>query len=222
MEVTEVTSSNDDAATPSNVAQHQAAASQASQPLVPGSLLAAWVIGPYLVVQTLALAYFATLTAFASDGQSLAKWLVFLPEPLSVFVAELTEDNFRSFQRNAIATCSAGLGGAVFMLREFYLNFAYGKKRLGQKRLFLRAREIPRYVLLPFSSCILGPIGLALLQAGAIVFAGFSAGKDIPQFTTIAVCFLLGFSYHDTLGGLRDLSKKFWGGRAGDRKTTKH
>lgn len=58
------------------------------------------------------------------------------------------------------------------MIREFYINFANAS---------LRNREIPRYILLPFSSIILGPISIFLLQAGAIVFAGFSAEKSIPD-----------------------------------------
>ncbi len=175
-----------------------------------GSLLAAWVIGPYLVIQMLALAYLSTLTAFAPDGSSLGRWMPLLPDSISAFLAEMTQENFKSFQRNMIAACSAGLGGAVFMVREFYLSFSYGREKKGQLRIFLRAREIPRYLLLPVSSCVLGPIGIALLQAGAIVFSGYSENRDIPFFTTIAVCFCLGFCYHDTLGGLQAWSGTLW------------
>ncbi len=186
-----------------------------------GSLLAGWVIGSYLIAQTICLVVLAALTAFAPDGVSLAKWLSFLPSLITVFVRELQEARFPAFQRYTLGTCAAGLGGAVFMIREFYLNFSYGKKRLGQPRLFLQTREIPRYIMLPISSCILGPVGLSLLRAGAIVFSGFSSGRDVPLFTTVAVCFLLGFSYHDTLGGLRSLSKKFWGPHDSERQTRK-
>ncbi len=176
-----------------------------------GSIPAAWVIGPYLVLQTASLIFLAVLTAFAPDGTILSSWLSFLPTTLTTFISEIPEARFLSFQRNTLAACSAGLGGAVFMIREFYISFSYGRKPLGQKRLFLELHEIPRYVLLPLSSCVLGPVGLALLQAGAIVFSGFSSQRDVPLFTTVAVCFLLGFSYHDTLGGLRALSRNFWG-----------
>jgi hypothetical protein len=51
------------------------------------------------------------------------------------------------------------------MIREFYISFAYGSAKY---QTFLEAAEIPRYVLLPLSSFVLGPVGLALLQAGAI------------------------------------------------------
>jgi len=96
------------------------------------------------------------------------------------------------------------------MIREFYINFAYGSAPPGQPPSFLKAAEIPRYVLLPLSSFVLGPVGLALLQTGAIIFSGFSAGHDVPFFTIVAVCFLLGFSYHDTLKALKDLSGRLF------------
>jgi hypothetical protein len=54
-----------------------------------------------------------------------------------------------------IASCAAGIGGAVFMVLEYYIHVAY--PRPGHK--FLMREEIPRYTLLPFSSTILGAKG---------------------------------------------------------------
>lgn len=172
-----------------------------------GSLLAAWVIGPYLAIQTVTLALVAVLTWLSSDWESLLTWLPLPAATSGSFLSGLPGTKFLRFQREVLAACSAGLGGAVFMIREFYVSFAYGNKK---DRLieFLETDEIPRYLLLPLSSFILGPVGLALLQAGAIVFSGFSARHDVPLFTIIAVGFLLGFGYHDTLIALRNMSRK--------------
>ncbi len=179
-------------------------------PAFHGSVPAALVIGPYLVLQLSTLGLLAALSAVAPNGEWLSQWLPASLAGLMTILGKIPTEQFADFQRHVLAFCFAGMGGAVFMIREFYLNFAYGHKRLGQPRRFLQASEIPRYILLPVSSCILGPVGVALLQAGAIVFSGLSAEQDIPSFTLIAVSFVLGFSYHDTLNGLRGISRKIW------------
>ena len=181
------------------------------------SLFAAWVIGPYLVLQTISLAFLAVVTWLCSDWAALSSWLLVECRPLARLSQGFRRQSFVPYQREVLAACSAGLGGAVFMIREFYLNFAYGKKRLSQPRRFLQASEIPRYILLPFSSFVLGPVGLALLQAGAIIFSGWSSDRLVPLFTIVAVCFLLGFGYHDTLNALRDRSKETLEFRASPR-----
>lgn len=175
-----------------------------------GSVFAAWTIGPYLVLQMLVLAWLATLVAYAPDGAALARWLSFMPDPLPEVLVQMSDEDFGAFRRNAIAAASAGLGGAVFMVREFYLAFAYGEPAKAGVPRFLHSREIPRYVLLPLSATLLGPVGLALLQVGAIAFTGMAGERQIPIFTTVAVCFGLGFGYHDTLGGVRRWSRSFW------------
>jgi hypothetical protein len=130
----------------------------------------------------------------------------------------VTPEKFAPFRQLALAAGSAGTGGSIFMIREFYINFAYGSLNPEGRRTFLRNREIPRYILLPFSSLVLGPFSIFLLQAGAIVFAGFTADKAIPDYTVMAVSFLFGFSYHDSLKGLQALSRKILGGEKGERK----
>jgi hypothetical protein len=64
----------------------------------------------------------------------------------------LPQTKFSTFQKIILAACSAGVGGIVFMIREFYLNFAYDTRPVSKYKLtdpppFLRAYEIPRYVL---------------------------------------------------------------------------
>jgi hypothetical protein len=154
--------------------------------------LAVWIIGSYLVIEIIVLSLAAIVCWGASD------W----------FAKLIDDEKIRIFQKLVLSACAAGIGGAVFMVREFYLNVAYGPPHGDRK--YLRNGEIPRYVLLPFSSVVLGPVGLCLLLAGSIVFGTFSSGQEIPIFSVIAVGFLLGFAYHDTLKALRKLSRKLF------------
>jgi hypothetical protein len=154
--------------------------------------LAVWVIGFYLVIEIIVLSLAAIICWGAPD------W----------FTTLIADEKVRIFQKLVLSACAAGIGGAVFMVRQFYLNVAYGPPY--GNREYLRNAEIPRYVLLPFSSVILGPVGLCLLLAGSIVFGTFSSGQEIPIFSVIAVAFLLGFAYHDTLNSLRKLSRKLF------------
>jgi hypothetical protein len=179
--------------------------------------IAALVIGPYLLVHVLLLSY-VLLFVWISDGWStLSRFLPVLPDLSST---EAMRDRFALFQQLVLAACAAGLGGAVFMIREFYINYAYGSEDKQNRKRFLKRREIPRYVLLPISSVVMGPITVALLQIGAIAFVGVADKKDIPHFTIVAVGFILGFSYHDTLGGFRQLSKSIAFGRSQDKENS--
>lgn len=171
--------------------------------------VAAWVIGPYLVIHIILLAYVGFWVWLSADW----KQFLGLPyNPLSTdsFIGILSPQKFALFRQIAIAACSAGIGGAVFMIREFYINYAYGTEDNKGRLRYLKNREIPRYVLLPFSSIVLGPISIFLLQAGAIVFAGFSSQKNIPDYTIVTVSFLFGFAYHDSLRALRKLSRRMF------------
>jgi hypothetical protein len=161
--------------------------------------IAAWVIGPYLAVHVLFFLYIWILFWL----QAGPKQPVLLSVGLSTI--ELSPESFATFRQLILAASSAGIGGAVFMIREFYISYAYGKNQE-----YLKSREIPRYVLLPLSSVILGPIAIFLLQAGAIVFVGTVGDGKIPDYTIVAVSFLFGFSYHDSLRALRKLSQRMF------------
>ncbi len=120
------------------------------------------------------------------------------------------------FQDLVLASCAAGLGGAVFMVREFYINYCFGRERIAimeqtetkvkqdKQRVYLQAEHMPRYVLLPISSTILGPIVLSLLTAGTISLEG---SQGISRHVIVIVCFVLGYAYHDTLKFMADLSR---------------
>lgn len=161
---------------------------------------AAWIIGLYLVLHTLLLVGLSLLVWLASD------WKQFFDlAGISHLSSKLafTTDKFSLFQRLALSACAAGLGGSVFMIREFYIKFCYGRSNE-----FLKRREIPRFVLLPFSSIVLGPISLALAKTGAITFGALSTSTNVPLLTVVGVSFVLGFAYHDTLKWLAKLSER--------------
>lgn len=166
----------------------------------------ALVIGPYLVAHTLILSVVALLTWLAADWP---QWFQLMPW-LSAPSPTLLPEKFRAFQSVIVSACAAGLGGAVFMIREFYIKYAYGRDKKDGTKEFLQATEIPRFVLLPFSSVILGPVSYALAKTGAIAFAGISVAGEVPVFTAAALGFILGFAYHDTLGALRELSRRIF------------
>ena len=172
--------------------------------------LTAWVIGPYLVVQVSLLSYFALVTWLAPDWKTLAQLIPLPPFSLETLWQGIQPQKFHTFQSIILASCAAGIGGAVFMVRSFYLNYAYGRENDQQKVNFLQKKEIPRYILLPFSSIILGPIALGLLLSGSIIFSGFATEREIPYFSAVTISFLLGFSYHDTLKLLRNLSRQIF------------
>ncbi|MBI4246127.1 MAG: hypothetical protein HY614_02965 [Candidatus Rokubacteria bacterium] len=185
-------------------------ADKGTQQVVRGSLTAALVIGPFLVLYTLLLGYMALIVWLSEDWASFLAFLGFRDQALTPAFS-LPPAKFTTFQTIVVAACSSGLGGIVFMIREFYINFAYGRENKEKNTWeFLRSSEIPRYVLLPFSSVVLGPVGLALLHAGAVIFVGVSRETDLPLYSVVGVSFLLGFGYHDTLGALRRLSRKLF------------
>jgi len=193
------------------------------QNLKGGSITAACVIGPFLVIYAVVLVYLALSAWLSEDWASFFSFL----RMTSVGFTEgrtLPQEKFATFQQIALAACSAGLGGVVFMIREFYLNFAYDTRPASKRKPtdpppFLRAYEIPRYVLLPFSSVVLRPVGLALLQAGSLIFVGFSKETPTPMYSIVAVSFLLGFAYHDTLAALRRLSRNLFETGKGEEDT---
>jgi len=189
----------------------------ADQTGTPPDLIAAWVIGIYLVLEVLLLGYVAAMFWLSSDINQLLNFSLH-SSGFDLLRSVVTPDKFASLRQLALAACSAGTGGSAFMIREFYINFAYGSQNSNGHLTYLRNREIPRYILLPFSSIVLGPISIFLLQAGAIVFAGFSVDKAIPDYTIITVSFLFGFSYHDSLKALRNLSLKMLGGGSDEGK----
>jgi hypothetical protein len=170
-------------------------------------LVSAWIIGPYLVLHTLFLTGLCLLVWLASDWSQFFELI-----RIHTLTQPIDPDKFGIFQRIVISACAAGLGGGVFMIREFYIKFSYGRDNQ-----FLQRKEIPRYILLPFSSIILGPISLAFANAGAITFAGLSATDDIPTFTMIGLSFVLGFAYHDTLRGLAKLSENTFTSKKTDK-----
>ncbi len=171
----------------------------------------ALIIGPYLAAQTLILSVVALLTWLAADWDQWFKLMRWLPAQKP----ELLPEKFRTFQIVIVSACAAGLGGTVFMIRDFYQKFAFGfdreeETKEGKKKYkeFLGAKDIPRFILLPFSSVILGPISYALAKTGAIAFAGLSAAGGVQMHTAVVLGFLLGFGYHDTLNALRELCRR--------------
>lgn len=182
----------------------------------PANLTAAWVIGVYLVLEVGILGYVGVIFWLASEVNQVL-FLPLRPSFFELFWPAVTPDKFAHLRQLVLAGCLAGTGGSVFMIRQFYIRFAYGERYEGVKT-YLKNREIPRFVLLPFSATILGPISIFLLQAGAIVFAGFSPDKTIPDYTVVTVSFLFGFSYHDSLDKLSELSRKMLGGKKEEDK----
>ncbi len=172
--------------------------------------VAAWIIGPYLVLHTLFLIGLCLLVWLASDWPQFFEFI-----RVRTPTQPIDPDKFEVFQRIVISACAAGLGGGVFMIREFYIKFSYGRDNE-----FLQRKEIPRYVLLPFSSIILGPISLALAKAGTITFAGLSATAEVPAFTMVTLSFVLGFAYHDTLKGLAKLSENIFTSKKSEKATS--
>jgi hypothetical protein len=93
----------------------------------------------------------------------------------------VADPKLADLQNIVLAASVAGIGGAVYMVREFYLSVNPRESgESGAQKAPLRLKEIPRYVLLPFSSVVLGPVGFSLLLAGSIVFNGFSSGRPVP------------------------------------------
>jgi len=171
----------------------------------PSDTLAAWVIGVWLAVQIVVLCWMALTVWLRSD---LPSWLLFLITPRP---ENLSPERLAAFQRLVISGCMAGVGGAVYAVQRFSVAYAYGYKDKEGNMQFLKRKEIARYPLVALSSVILGPITIALAQAGAITFTGFAAGKQMPMFTVVGLSFVLGFAYHDTLKALTRLSKKYLG-----------
>lgn len=180
-------------------------------------ITAIWVIGPYLVILVIFFVSVWVLYWLLPDLKhplcfSIDRCLLYLQLPL---------DSFKEFRRVVLSACSAGIGGAVFMIREFYIHCS-GKTitdNSGEKTFFLRNRDIPRYVLLPFSSIILGPISIFLLRAGAIVFIGLNkAPTDIPEYAVTIVGFVFGYCYHDALRFIRKLFQRLVGQKGEDEK----
>lgn len=165
--------------------------------------VAAWTIGPYLVLHTLLLSSLAVITWLATDWNNFFQLIPFISSPLQ----SLPHGKFALFQKIVIAACSAGLGGGVFMIKGFYVKYAYGNGTENGGKEFLKAKEIPRFILLPISSVILGPISLCLLKMGSIPFVGFSGESHVPLFTVVGTSFVLGLTYHDTLHAFCSLSK---------------
>jgi hypothetical protein len=166
--------------------------------------VAAVVIGLYLVVHIAVLSLIALTVWLKSDCSS---WFLFRPLHLPC-PEKMSPAKLAAFRSLLISGCMAGLGGAVYALRKFYLTYAYGYDNKDGCKEYLKMQEIPRYVLLPLASVILGPITMALAWAGAITFTGSAAGKQMPILTLVGFSFLMGFSYHDTLKGLQTLSSK--------------
>lgn len=165
-----------------------------------------WTIGPYFMLLMLFLSILAIITWLASDFKSFIKFIPFIPE------LSLSEGKFVLFKQAIIAACCSGLGGTVFMSKRFYFNYIDGveRKHKAQDRT-LGAIDIPQFIFLPISSIIIGPISLCLLKAGSIAFEGFSGKGQVPIFTVIALSFIMGLSYYDTLHAFCEMSKRrFW------------
>ena len=177
-----------------------------SKPVAPRPLLPALVIFPYLLVILIILSYVALLTWLAADWPQWFHLVLSCKDP----VPTLLPYKFIVFQNLIVSACTAGLGGTVFMIREFYIRFAYGQKRGDEPEEYLQTREITRFILLPFSSIILGPVSYALVKTGAVTLAGSSAAREIPVLNCVTLSFILGFTYHDTLKALSDLSKRIF------------
>ena len=171
-----------------------------------GSIVAAWVIAPFLVLYSLALCWIASAVWLTQDLPSFLSAIMLYSTSVT---ATLRPTAFPMMQQVVVSACCAGLGGTVFMIRDFYIGFAYGHRDKDGPRTYLRAVEIPRYLLLPFSAAFLGPVSLALLYAGAIVVFGGS-GEAIPLYSVVIASFLCGFAYHDTLAALRRKSRQLF------------
>jgi hypothetical protein len=161
------------------------------------SILAIFVIGPYLFFHIVILSALGLL-AWVEPPTLVAS---------PVFNQYVAPHKHADLENIVLAASAAGIGGAVYMVREFYLSV--NPRPFGDRKA-LRLKEIPRYVLLPFSSVVLGPVGFSLLLAGSIVFNGFSPAGPVPHFTVVAISFLLGFAYHDTLKALTSLSRRIF------------
>lgn len=161
-----------------------------------------WTIGPYLIIHTLFLSTLAFITWLAPDFKSFVKFIPFITE------LSLPDGKFLVFQQTIVAACCAGLGGGVFMIKRFFIEYAYGVKH---KQRQLSPIDIPQFIFLPISSVIIGPLSLCLLKAGSIAFEGFSGKGQVPLFTVIALSFIMGLSYYDTLHAFCERSKRiFW------------
>ena len=187
-----------------------------------GDLLAAWIIGLYLVIHIVLLSYLAFLTWLASDWNTFAQLFPGLSSNPAILGQPVGAQKFYTFQTVALASCAAGIGGAVFMVRNFYLNFAYGRENAKQPVNYLKNKEIPRYILLPFSSFVLGPMTLALLRTGSLISSGLTTEKEIPLFSVVSVSFVLGFTYHDTLDFMRNLSRQIFKRNNNEKATKNH
>jgi hypothetical protein len=117
-------------------------------------LLAGWIIGIYLTLEVAVLGYIGVMFWLASDINQMISFPLH-PPGFEVLRLAVSQDKFLLFRQLALAACSAGAGGSVFMIREFYIHFAYGPKNDKGQTTYLKNREIPRYVLLPLSSIIL-------------------------------------------------------------------
>jgi hypothetical protein len=177
-----------------------------SKPAAPRPLLPALVIFPCLLALLIILSYVALLTWLAADWP---QWF-HLVLPCKSSVPTLLPHKFIVFQSLIVSACTAGLGGTVFMIREFYIRFAYGQKKGDEPEEYLQTREISRFLLLPFSSIVLGPVSYALVKTGAVTLAGSSAAREISVLSSAALSFILGFTYHDTLNALSHLSKRIF------------
>jgi hypothetical protein len=128
---------------------------------------------------------------------------------LSELLKKLPPVKLRLFQDTLLSACMAGLGASVFMVRELYINYCFGRKIIDNYE-YLQNVHVLRYVLLPISAVILGPIAYNLMLAGLIKLDG---SVSVSRPVLVIVCFILGYMYHDTLQFMARLSYGLFAGK---------
>jgi hypothetical protein len=157
------------------------------------------------------LSVLATLLWLA-DGWNQVPW------PICLLIDSPACNKFALFRQTIIAGSAAGLGGAIFAAKRFAFMFGKGVDTLKpldsskNKNEWLKRGDIPWFFAIPITSVVIGPIALALMKSGTIVFSGLSGTKQVPTATVIAVSFILGLAYYDTLHWFCEWSKRILGG----------
>jgi hypothetical protein len=193
--------------TPPGNARAKESASDRASPLV------ALLLAAFLVLLQWLLAYIAAI-AWLSPDAGIDPWV---GPWLAELFQKLPPVKFRLFQDTLLSACMAGLGASVFMVRELYIKYCFGGENAGKKE-YLQNVHVLRYVLLPISAVILGPIAYNLMLAGLIKLDGSVA---VSRPVLVIVCFILGYMYHDTLKFLARLSYGLFVGKNGASGTGK-
>ena len=170
-----------------------------------GSVLGAIIIAPSLLLLCALFGAGAVVTYLAWDWESLLRLL-----GIAVgHTIDVPPDRFAVFREVIIASCFTGLGATIFMIWEMYINFCYGRvdEQSGQRE-YLRFVEVVRYLILPVTGLVLGPLALVLQRAGFILFTSRAPDQPVPLYATVALAFFLGLCYQDFLNFLKNLGRR--------------